>query len=465
MINLLRLVIFSIAFAFSGAASAADYMYGNAELGYIWESMDASCRSQTNSYAAAHPTMTVTYAGLFNATETGADCGGTDPSITGAFGTGRVGRVGDGCAPPKTYDPVKVGCVSPPPLDCKAGEKWVVRTYGSMPPANHGGCQVSVVKMMSCKASDGKVICMWEVVKTGAPAGPNVPDGKGASDDIPPPPATAPSVPSPPIESPDGAKGSCPAGTVQAGVSAGGTPMCIGGGTDPTNPPPPGPTTTKPPVVTNNTDGSSTSSQEVTRENQDGSKTTTTTTTTTAVGGAQTVTVTQQTTVAASGAPGSSDQAQKEKGFCQQNPNLSICRESSVSGTCGQISCQGDAVQCATLRAAAIMECRERQDREDADASPVLALGRDAGSGNDPEKGDFPSPQNAKIFDVPSTLDSSGWLGGGQCFTDKVVQVMGRSISLPFSKVCDILIALRYALMIVAGLISYRTVSNAVLGV
>lgn len=89
-------------------------------------------------------------------------------------------------------------------------------------------------------------------------------------------------------------------------------------------------------------------------------------------------------------------------------------------------------------------------------------LGEQLLAGNDPDKDKLPSIANGEKVDLP-TFDKSGWLGGGQCFADKVVSVMGSNITIPFSQTCQYLVILRYALMVVALLISFKVLSGAII--
>ncbi|RZI42473.1 hypothetical protein EGT07_14815 [Herbaspirillum sp. HC18] len=95
---------------------------------------------------------------------------------------------------------------------------------------------------------------------------------------------------------------------------------------------------------------------------------------------------------------------------------------------------------------------------------PLTRLGSSVVAGNDPDFDKLPSLSNGQTVDLSSkSLDSSGWLGGGSCFADKRISVLNQSILIPLSQVCDYLIGLRYALMVVAALVSFRIVSGTIL--
>ena len=116
------------------------------------------------------------------------------------------------------------------------------------------------------------------------------------------------------------------------------------------------------------------------------------------------------------------------------------------------------------LRQQAEMNCKKKEDDGLLSDSVFGKLGQSLLNGNDPDGDKLPNRSNAKEVDF-GKLDSSGWLGGGACFADKSVTVMGKVITLPFSDVCSILVAFRYAVMIAAMLISFNMLRNTALGV
>lgn len=332
-------------------------------------------------------------------------------------------------------------------------------------PGNFGGCVVTPIEMMVCRKSSTGSYCMWMVKRTGEKfTGEDKPGTAG--NDAPEVPADPP-VKSPPIESPakptdPPGKGPCPAGTVHAGMSASGIPMCIGtGSTPPAKPPQP-----KTEVEKNEPqpDGSTKNTKTVTTTNADGSTTKTVTVTVTKTDGTKEVSGTADTSATPSGAAGKSDRPPEDDKYdlCKTNPNLSICREGSVTGTCGQIQCVGDAIQCATLRAAAAMECKQRADEDLIKASPIHSLGNAAINGKDPMEDQLPKASRAQTVDVAG-IAADGWLGGGAAFDDVTFTIMGKSITIPFGKWSGYLVGLRYALMVVASLVSFRILSGAIL--
>jgi len=257
--------------------------------------------------------------------------------------------------------------------------------------------------------------------------------------------------------------GGCPGGTVQVGVDSSGTPMCSGSGTNPgvggapTDARPTASTTTK----TTDSSGNTVSTTNDTRSNGDGSTTTKKTVETVAPDGSKSVTVSETTGNRPDGKQGVPDKPDND--LCRQHPDLQICKNSSVAGSCGQISCMGDAIQCATLREAAIMECRQKQNDDDLKASREYTLGQQVTAGADPMQSSLPSAANGSTVDV-SALSANGWLGAGAGFADVSFTIQGHVITIPFSKVMPYLLALRAALMVVAALVSFRILSGAILG-
>jgi hypothetical protein len=148
-------------------------------------------------------------------------------------------------------------------------------------------------------------------------------------------------------------------------------------------------------------------------------------------------------------------------------PNLNICQNSSVAGGgCSQdvstFTCSGDAIQCATLQQVAQENCTHAQEVSDLQAMPAYTLGAAVLGGNDPAASTLPSPTNATTVDVGS-LSASGFLGGGGCFPDVTVSLIGQSMSFPFSSLCQYLISLRAVVMVIASLASFRILSGTFL--
>jgi hypothetical protein len=329
-------------------------------------------------------------------------------------------------------------------------------------PTSDGSCQLSNVAVEGCFStpnSDGKTqtfYCSFHGTRTGV----DTPTGTAPSPSTPPAGSTQTPVTSPPTSVAQGQ--SCPAGTVSLGIDSTGGTICGGSGTSPATP-----TQTEvkqPTAMATNPDGSTTTTDVTTRTNKDGSTTTTTTTTTTGTDGTRTTTVAQSTSqkpVSSGGGAGVQDKPQTD--FCAQHPELNACKNSSVTGLACAVAadntaCEGDAIQCAILRQ------QRKEYCENTAANPQQALAQQVIAGNDPLKSTLPSKENAATVNMQS-FDQSAFLGGGAtCFNDKQVNVMGQVIALPFSEVCDYLLPLRFVMMTIAALVSYRIIAKPVLG-
>jgi len=348
--------------------------------------------------------------------------------------------------------------------------RWNYPGAGPYPaPSHYNGCVVVPLEMMVCRKEGTASYCMWMVKRTGEvyTGAPDTP-GTGASDtpDNPDaPPTKSPPIVNPPA--PDAPPGSapCPTGTVHAGTSADGVPICMGTGSSPQNPPAP------PPRIESSKsedlpDGSTKKTDTVTQTNSDGSTTTTTTVTITRPDGTKETSGGTVTSKTPSGMAGRTDTPENDKyDLCKTNPNLSICRESSVSGTCGEVVCMGDAIQCATLRAAAAMECRQKQDREELQVRPEVALGDQILAGADPMKGQIDEALNGgpvADFSAPG-LDQSGFLGAGSCLASKSFSAFGRTVQLDTAVLCADIEPLKYVILAVSFLAAYMIISKAVL--
>lgn len=287
----------------------------------------------------------------------------------------------------------------------------------------------------------------------------------GANAPIGTPPADSGAAGTPPAPAKDtgpaDAQGNCPKGTVQAGIDLGGTPICMGTGTNPGgNASKPTPTTT----TTKGTDaaGNSTETTTTTTKNADGSTTTTTTTAITGADGSKSVSGSTTTSAASNGANGQQDKPADD--FCKLHPELTICKNSSVAGSCGAISCMGDAIQCATLRAAAAMQCAQEADTKEIKASGFKTLGDQIMSGNDPMKGQIDSMLKGSTIDMSRpNIDQNGFLGGGSCIANKSFTVMGQTVTVEFDKICNDIQPIRAVIMLLSFIAAYSIVVRTIL--
>lgn len=376
-------------------------------------------------------------------------------------------------------------CGAPPPrqptCNTPAGgsESWTQKTGHSASPTAESGdgapgpypttspnCGLSgkpgVENCYSRPASDGgqDFFCKFSGKSTGT----NAPAGTAAGVDGGQPADSKPA--SAPPTSPD-SQGKCPAGTVQGGVDSTGIPICIGNGTNPSGSAGKGSAADTRPTssVTKTTKDASGNTVETTigtRSNSDGSTTTTTTTTTTAADGSKSTSSSSQTGNNSGGMQGKPDAPETD--MCKLHPELNVCKNSSVTGSCGAIACQGDAIQCATLRAAAAMQCAQEQDLAAVKALPSKGLGDAIAGGVDPLKGQIDGTIKGSEVDLSRpTLDQNGFLGGGSCIPDKTFTVMGKSVVVSFARVCNDIQPLRFIVMSCAFILAYMIVSKSVI--
>jgi hypothetical protein len=461
-------------FAFAGPATVTYTMQAEFQ-SREFSSLDDACavliakfnatRPTTSTQAYCRPPQTGTYVKWFN------------PTVGNVETAAQIVRKCPGGEAPWMYGTADQQCtsVAPPPTPTNPclDKNPIVRRWnypGDGPfsaPSNFSGCVVTPIEMMVCRKSAAGSYCMWMVKRTGEQyTGPDAPgktgvDAPEVKEDTP--------VKSPPIESPPKAddppgKGPCPTGTVHAGMSQTGIPMCIGTGSTP----PAKPVQPKIETEKNETgsDGTVTNTKTVITTNTDGSTTKTVTVTATRPDGTKTTSGTADTSATPGGAAGKSDRPTEDDKYdlCKTNPNLSVCREGSVTGTCGEIQCVGDAVQCATLRAAAAMECRGKADEDALKASPQTALGTSILAGADPMKAKIEETMKGTEIDLSKPgLDQSGFLSGGSCLPNKTMSVMGRSVTVDFAQLCTNIQPLRSVIMACALILAYMIVSRSVL--
>ena len=76
----------------------------------------------------------------------------------------------------------------------------------------------------------------------------------------------------------------------------------------------------------------------------------------------------------------------------------------------------------------------------------------------------LPSVDKAAEIDVARDIRADGFGGGAStCATDKDITLFGRSFVMPLSKVCDYLLPLRFAIMVIASIVSFRMLSGVIL--
>ena len=118
--------------------------------------------------------------------------------------------------------------------------------------------------------------------------------------------------------------------------------------------------------------------------------------------------------------------------FCAKNPDLSICKKSSYSGSgCdAEPKCDGDVIQCAQARELWKMQCAlTPTDKKMVDLGNKLINGED----------DVKSPadkENLSEIDIPSVLQSSETYAE-TCPPNLSISLMGQTVDYSFSNVCD----------------------------
>jgi len=329
--------------------------------------------------------------------------------------------------------------------------------------SSDGDCRIKLVDVKQCYLGvDGASYCQYVGERTG--------DLLATSATYPPPSVDVSPAPGDDSRIPANAGtvkngGACPKGTVAGGFSSDGLINCIGTGSAPRNQPP-APPITKTETKTANADGSNTNTITTVKTNSDGSKTTIVERIVVMPSGETRRDETRDTSPRPDGNPGKEtpEKPAEQKDFCKQNPGLSVCRESSVSGKCGEISCTGDAIQCANLRAVAVMECRDADDRSQLDKMAVRGTGQAILEGADPQQGAIDAMLKGDKVDLSKpNIDQSGFLGGGSCFAPKSFSVSGRTVTMDFDVVCNNIQPLRAVVLACAFIIAYLIVSKSVL--
>lgn len=371
---------------------------------------------------------------------------------------------------PDTTKPLANQC----PVQCQSGVTQIVRMdygtgdgwKGGAPlPSAFNGCLLQTLEVVECYAvvATGHAECRYKVQNTGgiAPTGSTWALGDNGGSTV-----SADTPGTSPVLKADNAV-SCPKGSVQAGMSADGIPLCVGSGTTP-NTAKSSSTTTGAATTTNNADGSTVTKQDTKVTNADGSVTTTTKTTTTAADGSTTVGVSSSTGATPSGAPGkpgtNGADGKDAQDLCQTHPELTVCRNSTATADCtAGTSYTGDAIQGATLQAVTAMKCKQQKDDDDLKASALYAKGNGVANGADPDASSLPSVANATSVAMPTSLNTTGFVGGGSPFSDVTFSVQGKSFTIPFAKWTGYLEAFKYVMMVIASLVSFRMLSGAIL--
>lgn len=150
---------------------------------------------------------------------------------------------------------------------------------------------------------------------------------------------------------------------------------------------------------------------------------------------------------------------QPQTDFCKANPAAPGCQgteadTSSWGGSCADgFQCSGDAVQCATARAAWSEECRWR-NTDGTTLADAMAAGNDpafAGAGGNP------------LVPVDYDVGSITYTSQAQtCPPDFSVSVMGKTMVMPLAQACDVFKLMGQILVGLAWLAAFYIVSRSV---
>lgn len=146
--------------------------------------------------------------------------------------------------------------------------------------------------------------------------------------------------------------------------------------------------------------------------------------------------------------------AESKDDFCTRNPKSPLCVSSIFGGACaGGFTCDGDAIQCALAREVHLQNCKLNQaNSQSAIFDAALAL-----TGNTTTN----LPGNQTINLGASSFDQSNALGvAASCIQDVSITVMSSNITLPFSRVCNILEQLGSVMLAVSFLLAARIVTR-----
>lgn len=138
--------------------------------------------------------------------------------------------------------------------------------------------------------------------------------------------------------------------------------------------------------------------------------------------------------------------------FCTENPKSPHCLEGSFGGSCdGGFTCEGDAVQCAIAQQQHLRMCKLFDDHSSAEAQLYESLKGKVGNQTVDLEG------NATFDFGPTSIDTSSTIGAS-CIQDMNVTVMGSSITIKLSSVCQYLEMLGNVLMALSFLLGARIV-------
>lgn len=143
-------------------------------------------------------------------------------------------------------------------------------------------------------------------------------------------------------------------------------------------------------------------------------------------------------------------------GFCEQNPNSSICgggEKSSYAAQCGQApSCGGDAIQCAIANHTFELYCAQLVSDEVKSEFQTIKDFEGTGEGQG---------LDVRTIELQNSINPAQ-IGGGLGLTDKDFMVFGQTITIPFSKLNLYIQMFGMAVLAIAWLQAFRIVSGVI---
>lgn len=163
---------------------------------------------------------------------------------------------------------------------------------------------------------------------------------------------------------------------------------------------------------------------------------------------------TKITTSVGADTAGKSGQGNTEQAnFCRDNPESPMCRGSSISGTCGAVSCDGDAIQCAIAREQAKRGCEWYTEN-----TTAQSLGDNMIAGTDPDAATFPNHPSQLSTTGVGSISQATFLSAAAGLSDQTVAVGARSFVIPWSKWNDILGYMGLIVMAFAFVAAYKII-------
>jgi hypothetical protein len=116
--------------------------------------------------------------------------------------------------------------------------------------------------------------------------------------------------------------------------------------------------------------------------------------------------------------------------FCEQNPEVTICKRSTWGGACGAFACDGDAVQCAIAR-----EMHQRNCQLFETTSTLSDLGNAVAAGNDPQASQNPALEaNRETRSLTGSLSQDTFLAPGGLSDQQFTVSPLLTVTLPWSQ-------------------------------